>query len=124
MDGELGSGRSHWCIVVADDHAPEWVPYGCLGGSATLLRQALHRAASIAPISQIIVTALEEYRDRWEPILWSVRPEMRVIGDKRTSPLLISAAAILSIARVCHRASRRFYQRVVTSRTKGLCAKR
>jgi len=117
MDGELGSGRSHWCIVVADDHAPEWVPYGalnlhslpvqygCLGGSATLLRQALHRAASIAPISQIIVTALEEYWDRWEPILWSVRPEMRVIGDKRTSPLLISAAAILSIARVCHRAS-------------------
>jgi hypothetical protein len=58
---ELNPGRSHWCIVLADDHAPEWVPYsalelrsvpvqyGCLSGTVTLLHQALHRATSIAP---------------------------------------------------------------------------
>jgi hypothetical protein len=49
-----------------------------------LLHNALHRAASIAPVSQILVTTLEEYRYRWEPILWCVRPEMRFVGDKRT----------------------------------------
>jgi mannose-1-phosphate guanylyltransferase len=104
--------ESHWCIVVADDRAPEWVAhrslehrpapvqYGCLGGSATLLQLALRRAASIAPNSQILVTALEEYRDRWEPILWSVRPEMRFVSNRCTNPLLASATAILSISRV------------------------
>lgn len=103
---------AHWCIVLADDRAPEWtaygaleqrrapVQYGCLGGSATLLHLALHRAASIAPTRQIIVTALEEFRDLWEPTLWCVRPEMRFVSDKCTNPLLTSAAAILSIARV------------------------
>jgi mannose-1-phosphate guanylyltransferase len=112
MDKEFEGRKSHWCIVIADDHAPacvmdgalDWRPgpvqYSCLGGSATLLHRALHRAASIAPTSQILVTALEEYRDQWEPILWSVRPQMRFVGDKRTSPLLASAAAILSIARI------------------------
>src|ERR1700677_3867312 len=112
MDGELGSRPSQWCIVVADDHAPQWVPhgalnlhpvpvqYGGLGGSATLLQRALHRAASIAPTSQILVTALEEYRNSWEPILWCVRPEMRFISDQLTSPLITLAAAILSIAKV------------------------
>ena len=112
MARETELERSHWCIVVADDHAPEWVPYGapelrsvpvqygCLGGSATLLHRALHRAAAIAPSSQTLVTALEEYRDRWEQILWCVRPEKRFIGNKLTSPLLTLAAAILSIARL------------------------
>jgi hypothetical protein len=112
MARQIDPRSSHWCIVVADDHSPEWVPYGalelhpvpvqygCLGGSATLLHQALHRAASIAPASQILVTALEEYRDRWEPILWCVRPAMRFVSDKRTNSLLSSAAALLSIARI------------------------
>jgi mannose-1-phosphate guanylyltransferase len=112
MINEVEGRRSHWCLVLADDQAPEWVAdgapdlrpapmqYCCLGGSATLLHMALHRAASIAPTSQILVTALEEYRDRWEPILWCVRPERRFVSDKRTNPLLTSAAAILSIARV------------------------
>ena len=112
MDKEIEGRKSHWCIVIADDHAPagamhgalDWRPtpvqYSCLGGSATLLHRALHRAASIAPTSQILVTALDEYRDQWEPIVWCVRPEMRFVGDKRMSPLLASAAAILSIARV------------------------
>jgi len=112
MDREFSPARSKWCVVVADDHAPEWVAYGalelhsapvqysCLGGSTTLLHGALRRAASIAPASQILVTALEEYRNRWEPILSSVRPEMRFVGDKRTNSVLAMAAAILSIARV------------------------
>jgi hypothetical protein len=108
---EPAARRSHWCIVVADDRAPDWVPYGsvdlqptpvqysCLGGSATLLHRALHRAAAIAPISQIVVTLLGEYRERWEPILWCVRPEMRFVGNRATSPQLTAAAAILSIAK-------------------------
>ena len=109
---EAGSRKSQWCIVIADDHAPDRlitgasdldpapVQYSCLGGSATLLHMALHRAAAIAPPSQILVTALQEYRNRWEPTLWFVRPEMRFVGKKGTSPLLTSAAAILSIATV------------------------
>lgn len=112
MKSEREPGRSEWCIVAADDHAPEWVPYGALqlhpvpvqygrlGGSATLLQQALHRAASIASTSKILVTALDEYRHLWEPTLWCVRPEMRFVRDEHTSPLLASAAAILSIARI------------------------
>src|SRR5580704_17597373 len=111
MFKEFERTKSHWCIVIADDNAPDWVAYGaldcrptpvqhsCLGGSATLLHLALHRAASTAPTSQILVTTLQEHRDQWEPILWCVRPEMRFVGDKLTSPLLTSAAAILSIAR-------------------------
>jgi mannose-1-phosphate guanylyltransferase len=105
--------RSCWCIVVADDPAPDWVPYGALelksvpvqycrlGDSATLLHRALHRAASVAPASQILVTALEEYRDRWEPMLWSVRPELRFVCDRRrTASQLTVAAAIVSIAKL------------------------
>jgi mannose-1-phosphate guanylyltransferase len=110
MSREGDPRKSRWCIVAADDAAPEWVAYGALearavpvqygrlGGTATLLHLALLRAASIAPTSQIVVTALDEYRDLWEPTLWCVRPEMRLVSDKRTSSLLASAAAILSIA--------------------------
>jgi mannose-1-phosphate guanylyltransferase len=98
--------------VIADDKGPEWVPYGalelrsapvqysCLGGSVTLLQRALHRAASIAPSSQILVTVLQEHRARWESALWCVRPERRFVSDVHTSSLLTSAAAILSIASV------------------------
>src|SRR6202044_722021 len=112
MSRELDSRRSNWVIVLADDTAPEWMPYGalelrsapvqygCLGGTVTLLQRALHRAASLAPASQILLTVLEEYRARWDPALWCVRPERRFVGDKRTYPLLASAAAILSIASV------------------------
>jgi len=97
--------------VVADQLSPEWIPYGalnlhavpvqygCLGGRVTLLHRALHRAAAVAPNSQIIVTALDEYRDAWEPIVWCVRPGLRFIGNLNTNPLLTSAAAILSIAK-------------------------
>jgi mannose-1-phosphate guanylyltransferase len=102
--------RSRWSIVVADDPAPQWVPYGALelksvpvqycrlGDSATLLHRALHRAASVAPTSQILVTVLEEYRERWEPMLWFVRPELRFVCDRSMASQLTVAAAILSIA--------------------------
>jgi mannose-1-phosphate guanylyltransferase len=75
------------------------VQYACLGGSETLLNRALRRAASIAPTAQVLVTALEEYRDRWEPVLQCVRPENRFISDKGSNPHITLAAAILSIAK-------------------------
>lgn len=112
MTRELDYRRSHWCIVLANDTAPEWMPYGarelrsapvqygCFDGRVTLLQRALHRAASIAPASQILLTLLEEYRDRWDPTLWCVRSDRRFVSDKSTNPLLASAAAILSIASV------------------------
>jgi mannose-1-phosphate guanylyltransferase len=112
MTRERESRGSHWCIVIADDKGPGWVPYGalelrsapvqyaCLGGRATLLQRALNRAASIAPSSQILVTVLAEHRARWDPSLWCVRPERRFVSNISTSSLLTSAAAILSIAGV------------------------
>jgi hypothetical protein len=100
--------RSHWCIVIADDHGPDWaiglerdpapVQYCRLGDGATPLQRALHRAAAIAPTSQVIVTAFEEYRDLWEPSLWFVRPERRFVCENRAASRLSSAAAILSVA--------------------------
>jgi mannose-1-phosphate guanylyltransferase len=99
---------SLWCIVVADEHGPGWtagmesdrcpVQYCSVGKEANPLQRALHRAASIAPSSQIILTALEEYRPHWEPAAWFIRPERRFIGDNRWASQLSSAAAILSIA--------------------------
>jgi len=55
-----------WCIVVADDHGPEYVPsiaasatnvpvqYCGFGEPTTLLQRALHRAKQIVPTAQII----------------------------------------------------------------------
>src|SRR5580704_12785768 len=102
--------QSRWCIVVADDHGPEWAPmvadgkkhspvqYSGFGGSATLLQRALHRATRVAPASQILLTALEEYREYWEPNAWFLRPEHRFVCDNRAASLLTGAAALLSIA--------------------------
>lgn len=102
--------KSRWCIVVADDHGPEWAPmvaagkkhspvqYSGFGGSATLLQRALHRATRVAPASQILLTALEEYREHWEPNAWFLRPEHRFVCDNRAASLLTGAAALLSIA--------------------------
>jgi mannose-1-phosphate guanylyltransferase len=102
--------RNSWCIVVADDHGPEYVP--CMMGSATtapvqycgfgepttLLQRALHRAKQIAPATQIVATVREENRDRWEPALWFIPPERRFVSDSRMAASLTVAAAVLSIA--------------------------
>jgi mannose-1-phosphate guanylyltransferase len=104
-----GLPNAHWCIVVADDHGPEWAPvtnveespapaqYSRLGESSTLLQRALRRASRIAPAPHVMVTALDEYRDHWESALWCVRPQNRFVGDNRAASLLTAAAALLSI---------------------------
>lgn len=98
---------SDWCIVVADDHGPEYVAAGgktspvqyCgFGEPATLLQRALHRAKQIAPTARIIVTVREEDRERWEPALWFIRPEHRFVSDSREAVPLTTAAALLLIA--------------------------
>ena len=72
-DLEARTSKS-WCIVVADDHGPEYVPsiagsakespvqYCGFGEPTTLLQRALHRAKQIAPTAQIMVTVREENR--------------------------------------------------------------
>jgi mannose-1-phosphate guanylyltransferase len=108
MLDNLEATRSPWCIVVADEHGPGCpvgadsdrspVQYCRIGMEATPLQRALHRAVSIAPASQIILTALEEYRHCWEPAAWFIRPDRRFIGDNRWASQLSSAAAIFSVA--------------------------
>jgi hypothetical protein len=102
--------RRDWCIVVADDHGPEYVSsiagvagtspvqYCGFGEPTTLLQKALHRALQIAPATQIAVTVREEDRGRWEPALWFLRPERRFVSDSRMTSSLTTAAALLSIA--------------------------
>jgi mannose-1-phosphate guanylyltransferase len=102
--------RARWCIVVADDHGPQGAPaigtarpsgpvqYCRIGDSATLFHKALRRAARIAPTCQLMVTALEDFREQWEPALWFVRPENRFVCDHPSASLLTTAAALLSIA--------------------------
>jgi mannose-1-phosphate guanylyltransferase len=99
-----------WCIVVADDHGPEYVPwmagdtktspaqYCRFGAPTTLLQRALHRAKQIAPATQIVVSVREENRERWEPALWFIRPEHRFVSNSRMTAPLTTAAALLSIA--------------------------
>jgi hypothetical protein len=102
--------RGPWCIVVADDHGPEYVPsiagaaisspvqYCSFGEPTTLLQRALHRAKRFAPAAQIAVTVREEDRERWESALWFIRPECRFVSDSRMTASLTTAAALLSIA--------------------------
>lgn len=105
-----GRSKSPWCIVVADDHGPEYVPsmtgsaislpvqYCGFGEPTTLLQKALHRAKQIAPASHIAVTVREQDRKCWEPALWFLRPERRFVSDSRSTASLTMAAAVLSIA--------------------------
>jgi mannose-1-phosphate guanylyltransferase len=60
----------------------------------------MRRAARVAPPSQVVVTALDEYREYWEPAVWCVRPENRFVGENRATSLLTGAAALLSIAQL------------------------
>lgn len=108
LQNHVQTSKSHWCIVTADDHRMDRamhseceatpVQYCRLAGATTPLQRSLNRAAGIAPKSQVIVTAFEEFRHLWEPLLWSVRPEQRFICDNRAASLLSSAAAILTVA--------------------------
>jgi mannose-1-phosphate guanylyltransferase len=106
--------RNRWCVVVADDQGPEWVPavrsrdsrslpvqYCRLRESSTLLQRALKRAARIAPTTQIAVTLLDEFREQWEPSLWFTLPSNRFVCDNRAASPLSAAAALLSIANKC-----------------------
>jgi mannose-1-phosphate guanylyltransferase len=110
MSDQESKSRRSWCIVVADDHGPEYVPsaaetaksspvqYCGFGEPTTLLQRALHRAKQIAPTAQIMVTVREENRERWDPALWFIHPERRFVSDTRMSASLTTAAALLSIA--------------------------
>jgi mannose-1-phosphate guanylyltransferase len=110
MPEQYSHRRRSWCVVVADDHGPEYVPpmagadnrapvqYCGFGEPTTLLQRALHRAKQIAPIGQILVTVREENRERWEPPLWFIRPEHRFIGNDRITAPLTMAAALTAIA--------------------------
>jgi hypothetical protein len=100
--------KSRWCIVVADDHGADVpsgvgrdlapVQYSRLGPSATPWQKALNRAAAVAPISQVMVTAFAENRRHWESALWFVRPERRFIAATRSAAAQSLAAAILDVA--------------------------
>lgn len=104
----IEASRSNWCIIEADDHRSDGAPnrgadsapvqYCPLPEGTTPLHRALHRATAIAPQSQVVVTAFEEHRYLWEPLLWSVGPERRFICENRATARLASAAAILSVA--------------------------
>jgi mannose-1-phosphate guanylyltransferase len=108
-DSDIKESKN-WCIVIADDHGPEYVPsiavmtnqspvqFCGFGEPTTLLQKALHRARHIAPATQIAVTVREENRGRWESALWCVRPERRFVSDTRMMSSLTMAAALLSIA--------------------------
>jgi hypothetical protein len=99
---------SRWCIVVTDDRRPDRaiglerhsapVQYCRLGEGATLLQRALHRATAIAPSSQVLISAFEEYRTLWEPSVWGIRPDKRFICEGPSGLQLSVAAAILSVA--------------------------
>src|ERR1700676_4483552 len=100
--------RKAWCIVVADDHGPEFVPpttgiarmspgqYCGFGDPVTLLQKAMHRASRIAHHSQIAVTVREDNRARWESDLGFLRPEHRFVSDTRMTSSLTTAAALLT----------------------------
>jgi len=102
--------KANWCIVVADDYGPDApgrkrseidhapVHYRHLDASGTLLQRALHRALSVAPATQVLLTADEECRELWESSTWPVRPARRFIGANRHGACLTAAAAALHVA--------------------------
>jgi len=107
VSSDSEASKSHWCIVVADDHGPGWpmrsdmdrsqVQYCRLGKEATPFQRALHRAPQCtSPTNHL--TALEEHRECWEPAAWFVRPDRRFLETIAGHLKLSSAAAILSVA--------------------------
>jgi len=108
VSNPLEASKSRWCIVAANDRGPEIatgrpdgrapVQYCRLGGFSTPWQKALHRAATVAPISQIMITACEEDRQHWEAAPWFVRPERRFVTGMPATSQLSLAAAILYVA--------------------------
>jgi hypothetical protein len=103
--------KTVWAVVVADDHGSDSpfpqsqggraapVQYCQLNGQRTPFQDALQRAISIAPASQVMVTAQDRYRSLWEPALWFVKPKHRFISTEPGMSWLSTASAILSVAR-------------------------
>jgi hypothetical protein len=52
----------------------------------------------MAPSSQVLISAFEEYRNLWEPAVWGIRPEKRFICEGASGLQLSVAAAILAVA--------------------------
>jgi len=104
----LSSVESQWAIVLADDHEaqsatsrePGGVPiqYRSPDEGMPLLQRALRRAISVAPASQILITALHEHREYWQPLAWFVRAAHRFLCGHRSALPLCTASAILRIA--------------------------
>ena len=63
-----------------------------------MLQRALHRAATIVPADQVMITADEQFRDCWEKSFGLVRPAKHFIGVDRRSCALTAAAAVLYAA--------------------------
>ena len=100
---------AHWCIVRADEPgtgllaeggAQSSVPvqFSPVGEAATPFRRALHRAAALAPNSQVMITVAEGQRVEWESSSWLVRPERRFIAESLAGVSLTLAAAIMVVA--------------------------
>lgn len=99
-----------WAIVIADDHGADSgltaecdgqaapVQYCRLNGGRPAFQDALRRAMRVAPISQVLVTAQDAYRQYWQPALWSIRPEHRFASTQAGMSWLTTACAILAIA--------------------------
>jgi hypothetical protein len=105
----LDQSSPRWCIVISDEYGADAIPrqrlghsapaqYRHLGAPGTMLQRALHRAASIVPADHVMITADEQFRDRWEKSFWLVRPAKRFIGLDRRSCVLTVAAAVLCAA--------------------------
>src|SRR5271165_6130106 len=91
---DQSSGR--WCIVISDEYGADAIPGQRLGGHSapaqyrhlgvpgTMLQRALHRAATLVPAGQVMITADEQFRDCWEKSFRLVRPAKRFIGVDRS----------------------------------------
>jgi hypothetical protein len=106
----LDQSSPRWCIVISDEYGADAIPQQRLGGHrapaqyrhlgvpGTMLQRALHRAATIVPADQVMITADEQFRDCWEKSFGLVRPARRFIGVDRRSCALTAAAAVLYAA--------------------------
>jgi mannose-1-phosphate guanylyltransferase len=99
-----------WVIVSGDERTPEWVPYDALDLKSVPvqycrldwmhlpLQRALQMATSLTVASRVLLTAMQEHRDRWEPHAWFVRSSLRFTSHASGSAPLALATAILRVA--------------------------